>query len=280
MNVSYETLLKEGAERLRAAGVAEYELDAWYLMAECFSMDRSYYLIHKKEPAAVREQTLLDFYKKIEKRASRIPLQHIIGTQEFMGFSFAVNEHVLIPRQDTEILVETVLETQKERDRSILDVCTGSGCIAISLSLLGGYRRVEGSDLSEEAIAVAKENNTALQAGVFFYTGDLLEHARDFYDVIVSNPPYIRKEVIETLEPEVRDHEPYQALHGPENGLYFYRAIAGEAKKRLRPGGSLYFEIGFDQAEAVTAILSGEGFHGICVRKDLAGLNRVVMGSI
>ncbi|HIS55530.1 MAG TPA: peptide chain release factor N(5)-glutamine methyltransferase [Candidatus Fimimorpha excrementavium] len=277
---SYEELLKEGARRLKQAGIAEYDLDAWYLMEECFSMDRVYYLIHKKDPVTQDEEILQDYFEKIKKRAERIPLQHIIGTQEFMGFSFAVNEHVLIPRQDTEILVETILEEQKRKDISVLDMCTGSGCIAISLALLGHYEHVEGTDLSLQAIAVARQNNDSLHAGVEFYTGDLFEHAKGTYDVIVSNPPYIRKEVIETLEPEVKDHEPYQALYGPENGLYFYRAISREAKKRLRPGGSLYFEIGYDQAESVSEILKGEGFHGIRVRNDLAGLNRVVMGNI
>lgn len=280
MRITYESLLKEGSEQLKKAGIKEYDLDAWYLMESSFSIDRVYYLLHKKEPILEKEQSLSVYYKMIDKRTKRIPLQHIIGIQEFMGFPFYVNEHVLIPRQDTEILVETVLEEKKARDITVLDMCTGSGCIAISLALHGKYIQVDASDSSLEAIKIAKKNNDALHAGVTFYLGDLFENVSGRYDVIVSNPPYIKKEVIETLEPEVKDHEPYLALYGPENGLYFYRVIAKEAKGRLKVGGSLYFEIGYDQAESVCDILKLENYKNIRVKKDLAGKNRVVIGDL
>lgn len=234
MLVSYETLLKEATEQLKKAGIAEYELDAWYLMEEAFSIDRVFYLLHKKDIVVGREKNILDYNTMIERRVRRIPLQHIIGKQEFMGFSFLVNEYVLIPRQDTEVLVEAVLKENKDKNLSVLDMCTGSGCIAISLALLGKYRHVEGSDFSVQAVETAKKNNEVLHAGVTFYTGDLFEHVEGFYDIIVSNPPYIEKDVIATLEPEVKDHEPYSALYGPQKGLYFYRAIAKEAKKKIK----------------------------------------------
>ena len=278
MNVTYELLLREGSKQLKEAGISEADLDAWYLLAECFGIDRVYYLMHKQEVIEEKQKNIQEYWNKIEKRVERIPLQYIIGTQEFMGFPFLVNEYVLIPRQDTETLVEIILAEQKRREVSILDMCTGSGCIAISLALLGKYRNVEGTDISPEAIKIAKENNRILDAGVLFYTGDLFENAGKSYDVVVSNPPYIRKEVIETLEPEVKDHEPYQALYGPDDGLYFYRVIAKEAYKRLSVDGSLYFEIGYDQAEDVCEIMKLEQFRSIQVKKDLAGKNRVVMG--
>lgn len=136
------------------------------------------------------------------------------------------------------------MEEQKRKDISVLDMCTGSGCIAISLALLGHYEHVEGTDLSLQAIAVARQNNDSLHAGVEFYTGDLFEHAKGTYDVIVSNPPYIRKEVIETLEPEVKDHEPYQALYGPENGLYFTARSAGKQKNGCAPAEAFILKSG------------------------------------
>ena len=263
---------------LEAAGRENPRMDAELLLEKVTGMNK---IQRMTEGQTILDEKAAEQYAAfLDERAKGRPLQYILGEWEFMGLPFSVGEGVLIPRADTEILVETILEEQKRKDISVLDMCTGSGCIAISLALLGHYEHVEGTDLSLQAIAVARQNNDSLHAGVEFYTGDLFEHAKGTYDVIVSNPPYIRKEVIETLEPEVKDHEPYQALYGPENGLYFYRAISREAKKRLRPGGSLYFEIGYDQAESVSEILKGEGFHGIRVRNDLAGLNRVVMGNI
>ena len=280
LNVSYESLLEEGVKTLERAKIGEARLDAWYLLSHCFQLDRAQYLMHRAEIRCVDESILKRYRDMTALRAKRIPLQHILGTQEFMGFSFLVNEHVLIPRQDTEILVETVLNDQKNPKISVLDLCTGSGCIAVSLALLGHYSRVEGTDISPNAIETAKKNNSLLHAGVHFYISDLFGAVEGAYDAIVSNPPYIPREVIPTLEPEVRDHEPYQALYGPEEGLYFYKRISREAKSKLLDGGSLYFEIGYDQAQAVSNILEKEGYRGIAVKKDLAGLDRVVMGRI
>lgn len=189
----------------------------------------------------------------VTKRGERIPLQHLTGEQEFMGLDFHVNEHVLIPRQDTECLVERVLPYVD--GKRVLDVCTGSGCIAIAIAKLGKPFIVHGVDISEEALAVARQNATELNASVELFAGDLMTRMDGQYDVIVSNPPYISPSVIEGLMPEVRLHEPMLALDGGQDGLEFYRRIAGQAVTRLAPNGRLFLEIGCEQAAAVAEIL-------------------------
>lgn len=246
--MTWGELLKQGQERLKKAGIQEYELDAWYLFERAFSMSRARYFLDAKEEAAPEAPALKAYEDGLERRSGRMPLQHILGTQEFMGMEFFVNAHVLIPRQDTETLVETVLNEQKNRNISVLDMCTGSGCIAVSLKALGGYARVAAADISPEALEVAEKN-----AGTYpveFRQSDMFaafEPGRDMFDVIVSNPPYIPSEVIRGLEPEVRDHEPLGALDGKEDGLYFYRILAEQCGDFLNQGGSVYFETGHDQ---------------------------------
>mgnify|MGYP000671796847 FL=1 len=218
----------------------------------------------------------------IDRRAERIPLQHLTGVQEFMGFEFYVNEHVLIPRQDTETLVELVLKEQKGKDAALLDVCTGSGCIAISLALMGGYRDVTALDVSREALAVAARNAQRLlkeHEGEFnLIESDMFERLEPDrrYDIIVSNPPYIPSHDIEGLEPEVRDYEPRMALDGTADGLAFYRILAEGCRKHLCPGGYVYMEIGFDQGQAVSRMFEMQGYVQVEVMKDMAGLDRVV----
>ena len=240
--MTWGELLKQGQERLKKAGIQEYELDAWYLFEQAFSMSRARYFLDAKEEAAPGDEALKAYEDGLERRSGRVPLQHILGTQEFMGMEFFVNAHVLIPRQDTETLVETVLNEQKNRNISVLDMCTGSGCIAVSLKALGGYARVAAADISPEALEVAEKN-----AGTYpveFRQSDMFaafEPGRDMFDVIVSNPPYIPSEVIRGLEPEVRDHEPLGALDGKEDGLYFYRILAEQCGDFLNQDGSVYF---------------------------------------
>ncbi len=199
-----------------------------------------------------------------------------------MGLDFRVNRHVLIPRQDTETLVELVLQEQKDSKRKVLDLCTGSGCIAISLAVIGGYEEVTAADVSEEALATARENaSRLLKPGqtVAFFQGDLFQAlCEKKFDVLVSNPPYIPTEILQDLQPEVRDHEPRIALDGAEEGLGFYRRIVAEAADWLNPGAGIYLEIGYDQGKAVSALLKKAGFQEIKVTQDLAGLDRVVSG--
>lgn len=282
--MTWGQLLAEGQNRLKEAGIAEYSLDAWYLFEQAFGMSRMQYLMRSVEMAEADEAALAVYKAGIERRAGREPLQHILGTQEFMGLEFSVNRHVLIPRQDTETLVETVLSAHKDRTATVLDMCTGSGCIAISLAKLGGYAHVEAADISEEALKVAEKNSSALldaENAVRFRHSDLFsafDPTQDQFDIIVSNPPYIPSDVIEGLEPEVRDFEPRNALDGTADGLFFYQKLAEECGKFLNENGAVYFEIGHDQGEAVANLLSSHGFKDTKVIKDLAGKDRVVCG--
>lgn len=231
------------------------------------------------EPAAqgsADSERLFQRYRELlEKRSSHIPLQHLTGEQEFMGLPFYVNEHVLIPRQDTETLAEEALKRLRA-DMKVLDLCTGSGCIALSLAKLGPKIRVDASDISREALAVAEKNARRLGVRVRLIHSDLFSGIAGPYDMIVSNPPYIRTSVIEELSEEVRLHEPFQALDGREDGLYFYRRIIKEGKSRLSENGWLLLEIGYDQAEEVASLLAGGGFREIMTVRDLAGHDRVV----
>ena len=198
-----------------------------------------------------------------------------------MGLEFEVNQHTLIPRQDTETLVELVLAEHKEKDIALLDMCTGSGCIAISLAVHGGYAQVEAADISVEALKVAGRNAETLSAPVRFRHTDMFsafDETEDKFDIIVSNPPYIPSDVIEELEPEVRDFEPRGALDGTADGLFFYEILARECGRFLKEDGAVYFEIGHDQGEAVKALLDANGFCDTKIIKDLAGQDRVVCG--
>ena len=280
-------LLNEGSSTLQQAGDTDAENDAKLLLLTAFDLNLVHFLMDRLRPlsetdAAVQKQ-IQNYRAMVTKRASRVPLQQILGSQEFMGLDFFVNEHVLIPRQDTETLVELVLEEQKEKNKKLLDLCTGSGCIAISLAVKGGYESVTATDLSEEALQVAEKNAREHQKPIRFFQGDLFlalpQSEAKTFDIITSNPPYIPTAVIATLEPEVREHEPMMALDGTEDGLKFYRQIAKEAGAWLKPGGSIYLEIGYDQGEAVSGLLADAGFTNVRVVKDLPGKDRVVCGS-
>ena len=264
-----------GKERLTGANVPEADLDAWYLLEWCTGVSRSHYLAYPEEAISPEQEE--QYREALVRRAQRIPLQQITGEQEFMGLSFLVNEHVLIPRQDTEILVEETAKFLQDGMR-YLDLCTGSGCILLSLKTLRPGAEGEGADLSPEALKVAGKNRERLGLEVRLTESDLFDKIEGTFDVIVSNPPYIKREEIESLMDEVRLHEPYMALDGHEDGLYFYRRIATEAPGYLRKGGGLFLEIGWDQGESVSELLRQQGFSDIKVVKDLAGLDRVVKG--
>lgn len=284
MKTSLQELLSYGKETLALACVSEAELDAKYLLYHAFQLDTVSFLMNRyavmTENTENQERFRL-FSECIKKRCERIPLQYIIGTQEFMGLTFRVNSHVLIPRQDTETMVELILEHYKSEEISVLDMCTGSGCIAVSLKKLGGYREVWASDISSDALQVAKQNGALHDTEIHWLLSDLFEAIKPMdvqFDVIVSNPPYIPTKVIEGLEPEVRVGEPMLALDGFEDGLYFYRRLAKECQGYLKPGGSVYFEIGYDQGAPVSALLAENGYEKIEVIKDEPGLDRIVKG--
>ena len=264
-----------GQEQLKNAQIEDAVLDAWYLLEFVTGISRAEYFMSMSEEMTSEHENQYRAY--IAKRATRIPLQHIVGVQAFMGLEFEVNEHVLIPRQDTEVLVEEVLKVLKPGMR-VLDMCTGSGCILISLLKLGKEIQGTAVDLSEEALEVAKRNAKKLNVDATFLHSDLFECVEGNYDVIVSNPPYIRTDVIRGLQEEVRLHDPFMALDGKEDGLYFYREIVKESVSHLCKGGMLYFEIGHDQGNDVKRLMEDVGFQSVMVKKDLAGLDRVVFG--
>lgn len=264
--------LAKAVDKLQQMEVPDADIDAWYLLSYVTGLDRAAFFLHGEEPMA--EPDMIRYCDLVTKRGERIPLQHLTGEQEFMGLDFHVNEHVLIPRQDTECLVERVLPYVD--GKRVLDVCTGSGCIAIAIAKLGKPFIVHGVDISEEALAVARQNATELNASVELFAGDLMTRMDGQYDVIVSNPPYIPPSVIEGLMPEVRLHEPMLALDGGQDGLEFYRRIAGQAVTRLAPNGRLFLEIGCEQAAAVAKILQKQGYREVQVFQDLAGKDRIV----
>lgn len=275
-------LLHEGTKLLAACGIQEASLDAWLLLEYVTGMTRADYYMDPDRSVAPEQQKA--YRDVLEQRAAHVPLQHITGVQEFMGFSFCVNEHVLIPRQDTEILVECALQ-KLEAGMHVLDLCTGSGCIAASMYLIGRKKkkvteesRFVAADISADALCVAEKNCRNLQADIQFIQSDLFSRIHQEFDMIVSNPPYIRTDVIEKLDEEVRLHDPFIALDGREDGLYFYKRIAREAGKHLRGKGWLLLEIGHDQKEEVQSVLREAGFENVESKKDLAGLDRVVMG--
>lgn len=272
---TYRSRMKEAEKLFARNQIPDAAVDAWYLMEYVTGMRRTDFLLRGQE--IMTEAEMKRYCELVNQRAGHIPLQHLTGEQEFMGFPFRVNEHVLIPRQDTEVLVEEALNYLRS-GMKLLDLCTGSGCIAVSLAKLCGGLSVTASDLSEEALKVARENGRLLDAEVSWIESDLFDRIEGTFDMIVSNPPYIRTEVIGELSEEVRLHEPYQALDGHEDGLYFYRRIIAESEAHLNRKGLLLFEIGYDQGEEVAQLMIDGGFEQVKVKKDLAGLDRVVTG--
>lgn len=278
MFMTRKEIREETARRLREAGIEEYEYETWMLLEWKLGVDRAEYFMDPD--AEVPQEQWNDLDAALRKRERRIPLQYLMGSCEFMGYSFAVDERVLIPRQDTECLVELAVEQMRRSPEPcrVLDLCTGSGCIGVSVKLLCPQAQVVLSDVSEGALAVAGENARRLGAPVELVQGDLFENVQGTFDYILSNPPYIPSKVIDGLMPEVRDHEPRLALDGTEDGLHFYRRIVREATKRLRPGGRLLFEIGQEQGEALLSLLQEAGYEETAIRQDLAGLDRIAVG--
>lgn len=288
MMESLRTLLEEGTKLLENAGIDEAGIDAWLLLEYTTGKNRAYYFAHRDEPAD-RESS--EIYRElISKRALHIPLQHLTHQAFFMGYEFYVNEHVLIPRQDTETLVEEALTILKEKEKpEILDMCTGSGCILLSILMEKEKGNGVGADLSPEALKVAKRNAERLgvEERAVFLESNLFSNAHFYkkdgknpweYDILISNPPYIRTADIEGLMEEVKLHDPRMALDGFSDGLYFYREITVRAQEFLKPGGWLMYEIGCDQGKDVEELLMREGFMNTEIKQDLCGLDRVVLG--
>lgn len=275
MNYTEAFLL--GMQRLKEAQLEEAQLDARLLLEEICGTDHNTLLCHGDREVSEKEEE--QYRKTIEQRAQHVPLQHILGYQDFMGLRFHVNEHVLIPRQDTEILVEEAMRYLHDGMR-ILDLCTGSGCILLSLLHYSNDCEGTGVDISKEALQVAALNAELLGIKADFLKSDLYEKVTGKFDLLVSNPPYIERKVIPTLMEEVREYDPYIALDGGEDGLDFYRRIIGGAQDYLKRGGQILLEIGSGQAQAVSELLREAGFKEIDVCRDFAGLDRVVSGRL
>lgn len=273
-------LLVEVKAILKDAGIEQYYLDAELFMMEVLNFTKVQ--LFTKDDYELTSEEKVSLLNMVKQRVSNIPTQYILGRCEFMGMNFYVDKNVLIPRPDTEILVERVIDwAKKNKSKSFIDMCTGSGCIAISLAK---YLNINGfaADISKNAIKVAKKNSILnnVDEKIEFIESDLFSSFsnNNNVDIIVSNPPYISSQVVETLMPEVKDNEPRNALDGGINGLDFYVKIARDAVKFLNQGGGIFFEIGYDQGESVSKILKMNNFVDIKVEKDLAGLDRIVWG--
>ncbi len=294
--MSLRRAVARSEEYLADRGIEDASVDALLLLEYVTGMTRSEYLANREQNMTTEQR---DAYAAlIRQRGSHIPLQYLTGEQEFMGLPFLVNEQVLIPRQDTETLAEEALKQiascAKEASCAgegepvrVLDLCTGSGCLAVSIAQLIDARvSILASDLSEEALDLARRNADRLLAGpkrerLQFVRSDLFAQIpQSDFDLILSNPPYIRTDVLASLSEEVRLHEPILALDGGADGLKYYRQIIREAGSHLRPGGRLLLEIGYDQAEAVTDLLRQNGFTQIEIKKDLSGNDRVAAGRL
>ena len=269
--MTYREAEQKGEKLLHAAGITDAKTDAWLLLEMVAHIDRSFYFMHSGDE--VEPEVLSEYERVLEKRAEHVPLQYITGEQEFMGMTFHVNSNVLIPRQDTEETLKVV-----EPNMKVLDLCTGSGCVLLSILKNAPTVTGVGSDISKQALLVAKENARLHELDAEWVRSNLFDNVSDTFDVIVSNPPYIAQEEILKLMPEVSQFEPLQALDGGVDGLDFYRSITREAPNYLKENGWLLFEIGYDQGEAVRHLMHEAGFEGVLVIKDLAGNDRVVRG--
>lgn len=281
--VGLKELINSAILDMQTVGIADAVTDAWLLLEYGLGITRQRYYMDMN--MSISEEDADIFRALIQKRLKRTPLQYITGHQEFMGMDFVVNEDVLIPRQDTELLVEkTIQAINKLRDKQgqsakkirVLDMCTGSGCIAVAIAKLCQDVEVVGADIACESIKVAEQNAKLNGVEVEFVQSDLFQNIKGRFNIIVSNPPYIPTDVITTLETEVRDHEPMRALDGSKDGLKFYELITYAIPQFLEDDGIVLYEIGHDQGESVSSLLR-KFYSCVKVYKDLAGLDRVVI---
>lgn len=280
--MKYEQLYNAGVKRLTDAGIDEADSNCFILFSEAFGISRSTYFFKKNDEVPPSEADKIDqFFEWLKRKEQHEPVQYIIGNQDFCGILIDVDERVLIPRLDTEVLVEKLLENDT-RDKSLLDLCTGSGCIAIAAKKMGGFSRTVATDISLDALELAKSNAVKHSLNIKFLQGDLFEalnmlpEEEKKFNFITANPPYIAESEKPELAVEVIDHEPHLALFADNDGLIIYERIIREIYDYLLPDGRLYFEIGCKQAEAVSEMCRKAGLFEVEVIKDLAGLDRVV----
>ena len=270
---TYNDLLIYAVKEFENVGIEEASVEARNILLYTFNISLLDFSLNRNKELGAKEK-IEKFLSFVEERKKRKPFQYIINKQNFYGLDFYVDENVLIPRFDTEVLVEKILKDNKDNNLQVLDLCTGSGAIAISLKKLGEYKSVKALDISEKALDIAKKNSSLNETTIDFICSDMFEKINGKFDIIVSNPPYIPSRDIEDLSLEVKDYEPKLALDGLEDGLYFYRIIAKEAKAYLKENGKIYLEIGYNQAKDIREIF--KEYNKIEVYKDLAGKDRVV----
>ena len=284
--MTWQALMKKELERLRQADIPEADNDIRLFAMDVAGCTYSTLILRMAEDATEEQAQKLHAY--VTERMTHKPCQYILGTQEFMGMEFATAPEVLIPRPETELLVEQACERLKkliekkrkqtgDRELRVLDMCCGSGCIGISVAKLVPAVAVDLADISDAAITLTKKNRERLQADCTVIQTDLFAQIEEKYDMIISNPPYIRTDEIPKLMAEVRDFEPHLALDGKEDGLYFYDKIIREAREYLYEDGYILFEIGQDQLDAVRGFLVENGYVDIEGMKDYAGLDRIAM---
>jgi len=273
--MKYRELFEFGCLRLKAADISDYKTDARLLLEYVCHTEYNYMFMNGDKEVSEEDEKL--YNELLLTRSNHVPLQHITGTQGFMGLEFKVTKDVLVPRPDTETLVEEVLKDLHDGMR-ILDMCTGSGCILLSLLHYSNDCRGVGADISPKALLVAKENAANLNIEAEFVESDLFNNVNGRFDILVSNPPYIRTCEIEELMPEVRDHDPFIALNGHESGIYFYEKILDACPEYLNKGALVAFEIGNDQGKSVSELMKEKGYLGVEVIDDYGGNPRVVKG--
>lgn len=297
-------ILEEGKELLSKNKIEDADNDATEILLNLLDMDMARFIfeldddLEKKYGTSSISNLISEFDELISARAKHYPLQYILGETYFMGLRFSVDRDVLIPRADTEVLVEKVMADNQDKNISILDMCTGSGCIAVSLSAVGNYKLVVGTDISDEALEIAAKNadeliidndvDDEMNKHIYFLKSDMFKGLNKLndklgistFDIITVNPPYIKTDDIKKLQIEVRDYEPRLALDGDKDGLKYYKEIANEAKNYLNEAGKIYLEIGFDQANDVKKIFENKGYTHIETVKDLGGNDRVIIFTI
>ena len=279
---SYRKLFAKAYDLLKSSGIENVEYDIKAILTDTFGLDLNKFILDMDNEFEPDKDLEAKYLSRIEKRKMHIPLQYIINKQNFYGLDFYVDESVLIPRYDTENIVDRIVKDCKENKcLSVLDLCTGSGCIAVSLKK-NGFEKVYAADISDKALAVAKHNAKFNNADIIFLQSDLYENfpKEIRFDIIVSNPPYISTDKIAELETQVKDFEPKLALDGGKDGLDFYKKILKLSKDFINKSGRLYLEIGYDQAKEVVDLAKKEGYYNIQIIKDLSGRDRGISMSV